>query len=198
MQLPLDEIADVRMGLTLRGVDASKRTVEGGPHYLRISDLTESGELHILETHPIDPAQASDRRYHVKSGDILLANRGTRMTAALVPDGLNAVAGGQLFIVRAKSPKVLPEFLHCFLNLQSTQDYLRSHARGSYVQTLSIAILRVLPVPVLPLETQQKIANLAGLAASERRLVAELSCKRAELIEQSLTRLLSNPSFTAS
>ena len=40
MQHLLDEIADVRMGLTLRGVDASKRTVEGGPHYLRISDLT--------------------------------------------------------------------------------------------------------------------------------------------------------------
>ena len=191
MQLLLDKIADVRVGLTLRGADASRRTIEGGPHYLRISDLTESGELHILETHPIDPAQASDRRYHVQSGDILLANRGTRMTAALVPENLNAVAGGQLFVVRLKSPEILPEFLHTFLNLQVTQDYLRSHARGSYVQTLSVAILRSLPVPILPLETQRKIASLFELAATERRLVDELSRKRAELLETSLNRLIS-------
>jgi restriction endonuclease S subunit len=113
------------------------------------------------------------------------------MTAALVPENLNAVAGGQLFVVRLKSPEFLPGFLHTFLNLQITQDYLRSHARGTYVQTLSVAILRSLPVPLLPLEAQRKIASLFDLAATERRLVAELSRKRAELLETSLNRLIS-------
>lgn len=94
-------------------------------------------------------------------------------------------------MVRLKSPQILPGFLHCFLNLQTTQDYLRSHARGTYVQTLSIAILRSLPVPLLPLETQQKIASLSELAATERRLEAVLSRKRAEFLESSLNRLIS-------
>lgn len=194
MQLLLNEIADVRMGLTLRGTDAAKRTVEEGPHYLRISDLSEGGKLAISETQPIDAALDSDYRHRVKAGDIVLANRGTRMTAALIPEKLDAIASSQLFVVRPKSPKILPTFLHAFLNLQSTQEHLRSHARGTYVQTLSISILRSLQIPLLPLETQQKIASLSKLADEERRLIAELSQKRSQFLNQSLSRLLSNPS----
>lgn len=198
MQLLLDEIADVRMGLTLRGTDAAKRTVEEGPHYLRISDLSEGGKLDISETQPIDPALDPDHRHRVKVGDIVLANRGTRMTAALIPENLDAVASSQLFVVRLKSPKVLPAFLpaflHAFLNLKSTQEHLRSHARGTYVQTLSISILRSLQIPLIPLETQQKIASLSELADEERRLIAELSQKRTQFLNQSISRLLSNPS----
>lgn len=192
MQLLLDEIADVRMGLTLRGADAAKRTVVEGLHYLRISDLSDSGRLYIAESQPIDPALDADRRHRVKPGDIVLANRGTRMTAALIPENLDAVASSQLFVIRPKSSKILPTFLHAFLNLQSTQDHLRSHARGTYVQTLSIAILRSLPIPHLPLETQQKIASLSELADEERRLIAELGQKRSQYLNQSISRLLSN------
>jgi hypothetical protein len=191
MQLLLDEIANVRMGLTLRGADAAKRIVEEGPHYLRISDLSDGGHLHISETQPIDPTLDPDQRHRVKPGDIVLANRGTRMTAALIPEGLDAIASSQLFVIRLKSPKILPGFLHAFLNLQSTQDHLRSHARGTYVQTLSVAIVRFLPIPLLPLETQNQITSLTELAATERRLIAELNQKRSEFLEFSLSRLLS-------
>lgn len=191
MQLLLDEIADVRMGLTLRGADASRRTIEGGLHYIRISDLSETGDLVIGERHPIDPGQASDHRHRVKPGDILLANRGTRMTAAMVTDEIDAIAGSQLFIVRLKSSQVLPGFLHAYLNLESTQEHLRSHARGTYVQTLSVAILRSLPIPIPSLETQEKIASLVACAAEERRLLAELANKRRQTLELSLSRLLS-------
>lgn len=194
MQLLLDEIADVRMGLTLRGADAAKRTAVEGPHYLRISDLSEGGKLVISEIQPIDPALDADQRHRVKAGDIVLANRGTRMTAALVPENLDAVASSQLFVVRLKSPKILPTFLLAYLNLNNTQEHLRSHARGTYVQTLSIAILRSLEIPLLPLETQQKIASLSELADEERRLIAELSQKRSQFLNQSISRLLSNPS----
>jgi restriction endonuclease S subunit len=192
MQLLLDEIAHVRMGLTLRGTDAAKRTVEEGPHYLRISDLSEGGKLDISETQPIDPALDADHRQRVKAGDIVLANRGSRMTAALIPENLDAVASSQLFVVRLKSPRILPAFLHAFLNLRSTQEHLRSHARGTYVQTLSVSILRSLSVPLLPLETQQKIASLSELAEEERRLVAELAQKRTQFLNQSISRLLSH------
>jgi len=194
MQLLLDEIADVRTGLTLRGADAAKRTVEEGPHYLRISDLSESGKLNIAETHPIDPKLDPSQRYRVTANDIVLANRGTRMTAALVPENLNAVAGSQFFVVRLKSSEILPSFLHAFLNLQSTQEYLKTQTRGSYVQTLSIAVLRSLQIPFLPLETQQKIAKLSELVDEEHQLIAKLSQKRSQYLNLSLSKFLSNPS----
>lgn len=194
MQLLLDDIADVRTGLTLRGADAARRTVEVGPHYLRISDLSEDGGLVITETQPIDPALDPDLRHRVKAGDIVLANRGTRTTAALIPENLEAIASSQLFVVRLHSPEMLPSFLHAFLNLHSTQELLRSHTRGTYIPTLSITILRSLRIPLLPLETQRKIASLTALVNEERQVLEKLAETRARFLNLSLSRLLSNPS----
>jgi hypothetical protein len=191
MQLLLDEIADVRTGLTLRGADAATRTVAEGPHYLRISDLSDSGKLNITETQPIDPALDPEHRHRVRVADILMANRGTRMTAVLVTEDIDAIASSQLFIIRLKSHQISPAYLHAFLNLHMIQEFLRSHARGTYVQTLSIGILRSLSVPLIPLEDQHKIATLNELAHEEACLTKELSEKRLQFVNLSLSRLLS-------
>lgn len=190
MQPPLVTLADIRTGLTLRGADASRRTDKGGLQLLRISDLTEDGRIAIENTHLIDRALADDPRYCVSPNDLLIANRGTRMTAALVPDGLAAIASGQLFIVRPHSDLVTPEYLHWFLNLPSTQDHLRSHARGSYVKTLSIAVLKDLAVPVLPIELQRKVCELAALAGRERDLLARITEQRQLLVQGTFQNVL--------
>lgn len=190
MQRPLAILADIRTGLTLRGVDASRRTDEGGLHLLRISDITEDGHIVIESTHLVDRALGDDPRYRVSPNDLLVANRGTRMTAALVPNGLAAVASGQLFIVRPHSDLVTPEYLHWFLNLPSTQEHLRTRARGSYVKTLSIAVLKNLAVPVLPIKLQHKICELAALVGRERDLLARIAGQRQLLVRGAFLNIL--------
>lgn len=190
MHTLLGKIADVRIGLTLRGPDAADRTCEEGVHLLRVSDLTEHGGLEIRAPHLVDPELVGDGRYQIRPGDLVIANRGSRLTAAIVPQGLAAIAGGQLFVIRLKTREVLPPYLHWFLNLPATQDHLRSHTRGSYVQSLSIATLRELTIPVPPVETQERIAEYAHLAATERRLLDELARKRAQLQSATSARIL--------
>lgn len=190
MQPPLVTLADIRTGLTLRGADASRRTDKGGLQLLRISDITEDGHIAIENTHLVDRALGDDPRYRVSADDLLVANRGTRMTAALVPDGLAAVASGQLFIVRPHSDLVIPGYLHWFLNLPSTQEHLRSHARGSYVKTLSISVVKDLAVPVLPIELQHKVCELAALAGRERDLLARIAEQRQLLVQGAYQQVL--------
>jgi hypothetical protein len=190
MQPPLVTLADIRTGITLRGADASRRIDEGGLQLLRISDITEDGHIAIENTHLVDRALGDDPRYRVSPNDLLVANRGTRMTAALMPDGLAAVASGQLFIVRPYSDLVIPGYLHWFLNLPSTQEHLRSHARGSYVKTLSISVLKDLAVPVLPIELQHKVCEIAALAARERDLLARIAEQRQLLVQGAFKNLL--------
>lgn len=190
MQPLLSHLAEIRTGLTLRGPDASRRTDKEGLHLLRISDITEDGQLEITSPHLLDRALGDDPRYRVAAGDILIANRGTRMTAALVPEGLDAIASGQLFIVRPQSDRITPEFLHWFLNLDTTQDRLHSEARGSYVQTLSISVVRDLPIPLIPLELQTKLCALANLARRERELLRLLVEKRGILIQHSFSQII--------
>lgn len=186
----LSDLADIRTGLTLRGPDASRRTDKEGLHLLRISDITEDGRIRIDSPHLLDRTLGDDPRYQVAPGDILIANRGTRMTAALVPEGLEAVASGQLFIVRPISRKVTSGYLHWFLNLSTTQTHLSSHARGSYVKTLSIAAVRELPVPVVPLELQGRLCALSDLAARERELLRLLAEKRDQFLQATYQQIL--------
>lgn len=190
MQSLLADLAEIRTGLTLRGRDASRRTDREGLHLLRISDITEDGRIEIENQHLLDKALGEDPRYRVAPGDVLIANRGTRMTAALVPEGLEAVASGQLFIVRPKSSEATSEFLHWFLNLSATQTHLTSHARGSYVKTLSIAVVRELPVPVVPLELQGKLCALSNLAERERELLRLLAEKRHQFLQATYQQIL--------
>jgi len=190
MQSLLSNLAEIRTGLTLRGPDASRRTEEGGIHLLRISDITDDGRIRIESAHLLDRALGDDPRYRIASGDIVIANRGTRMTAALVPSGLEAVASGQIFIVRPVSRKVSPEYLHWFLNLDTTQTFLSSQTRGSYVKTLSIAVIRELSVPILPLDLQAKVCALFDLAARERELLHLIADKRYQLLQATFTKTL--------
>jgi restriction endonuclease S subunit len=190
MQPLLSHLADIRTGLTMRGPDASRRTDKEGLHLLRISDITENGRIEIASPHLLDRALADDSRYRVARNDLVIANRGTRMTAALVPEGLEAIASGQLFIVRPHSDRITPEFLHWFLNLATTQDRLRAQSCGSYVKTLPVTALRELPVPLIPLELQTKLCALADLARRERELLRLLAEKRGILLQHSFSQIL--------
>lgn len=190
MQSSLHDLAEIRTGLTLRGPDASRRTEAGGIHLLRISDITEGGRIEIESPHLLDRGLGDDPRYRIGPNDILIANRGTRMTAALVTDHLEAVASGQLFIVRTVSQAVMPRYLHWFLNLDTTQAFLSSHARGSYVKTLSIAVLRDLLVPVPSPDLQEKLCAVADLAVRERELFHRLAEKRHSLLQATFAATL--------
>ena len=190
MQPLLNDLAEIRTGLTLRGPDASRRTAKEGLHLLRISDLTEDGRIRIDHPHLLDHSLGDDPRYRVVPGDILIANRGTRMTAALAPEALEAVASGQLFIVRVRSREVTPEYLHWFLNLTTTQTFLSSHARGSYVKTLSVSVVRELPVPILPIDLQRRLCALSDLAARERELLRLIAEKREIFLQATYQQIL--------
>ena len=192
MQPLLENIAEVRTGLTLRGKDASLHTSEEGLHLLRISDLTETGHIHIENEHLIEASPTMVEKYQVREGDIVVANRGSRTTAAIVHSDIQAVAGGQLFTIRPKKDEVLSGYLHWLLNTPSTQNRLLSQLRGSYVKTMPISVLRELEVALPPLETQQKIQELANLAERERQLVSDISQLRQTHLNTSLSALITN------
>ena len=92
----LEQIAEVRVGLTRRrrpaGFDPGE---EEGIHLLWICDLTASGAVAVDRPHKI-PMDEVSKRFVLQTEDIVIANRGLRLTAALVPPGLTAVAGRQL------------------------------------------------------------------------------------------------------
>lgn len=193
MQSFLKDIAEVRTGLTLRGQDASKQFDEEGLHLLKISDLTAGGAIHIELPQPLKVTESMEK-FRVAPGDVVVANRGVRMTAALVDDRVAALAGNQVYIIRADRSKVLPEYLWWFLNRPSTQSFLKYRARGSYVKTIPIKLIREeLPIPLPPLEIQQRISEFASLARREAELTEEIFILKSTYREALFTQMLNAP-----
>lgn len=174
MQTLLQNLAEIRVGLTLRGRDSSLPGSDGGLHLLRISDISEQGQVHIKELHPVKEEPAGLSKFLLKANDVVIANRGKRITAALIPEGLEAIASSQLFRLRVNSPDILPAYLHWFINHPRTQAFFLSRTRGSYVKTLSIRYVRELPVSVPPLADQEKIVTIANLATQEQELTERI------------------------
>jgi hypothetical protein len=197
MQLRLQDIADIRVGATMRGKDASRKTEEAGLPLLRISDLTPDGRIELGESPHMIGEDAIKTQFRVRPDDILVANRGVRLTAAIVPPGLGAFIGGQLFYVRVKRGNLSPRFIHWFLNLTSTQQTLLSQMRGTYVQNLSIKTLRELEIPAPAPEIQVKVVALARLAREEQALLQQIAKKRALYTEAALKRTVLENTSTA-
>lgn len=185
--MTIGELAEVRQGLTMRGGLLPREHAAVGPHLLRIGDLSDLGRIQVEAVRPIAAAESVVRRFLVQTGDIVIANRGNRMTAAMIPSGLDAVASGQLIILRIKSEKVEKEYVHWYLNLESTQKRLLSLTRGSLVRTLSVKVLKYeVDIPVPKKDVQLKVVQLANLAARESDLVRDIDAVRKKYVESVL------------
>lgn len=171
----LGELAEVRSGYTSRGTVESAAGSDRVP-LLRIGDLTEEGTLSLRASDTVMVCRTLTKRYLVTEGDLVLANRGTRATAALIPGKLQAAVSAQLFVVRIHSQSIAKEYLHWYINHCDVQKYLVGKMRGGRVKMLSIEVLRRgLRVPLPSLEVQRRIVEMESLFRSECRLVEELS-----------------------
>ncbi len=135
---------------------------------------------------PVSIKESSVRRYLVVEGDIVVANRGGRFTAAMIPDGMTAIASGQLLIVKILAEKLKKEYLHWYLNLNQTQEYLRGLSRGNRVRALSVSVLRKKLVPLPAMSVQEKIVEIVQLSAREKCLTKRLQSLRRQWVEELL------------
>lgn len=189
-QAQLQEIAEVRLGLTLRGTDAARHTASGTHQLVRIGDISDDGELGLGAPNLIRLEEASSHRFELRVGDVLLAARGTRMTATVFGGGYRAVAGSQFVVIRPRSGMLLPAYLRWFLNLPATQEDLNSRARGSYVRSLPLSSVGELEVPLPPIPRQHAIAELHELRLQEKRLMQTIADRRTLLVDHAILQSL--------
>lgn len=185
-QAQLREVASVALGITMRGADASRHDPAGSHQLIRIGDLSEDGIVNCAEPNliQVDPENAS--RFTLRHGDVLLAARGSRMTAGLFDGHYRAVAGGQFLVIRPRADVLLADYLRWYLNLSSTQEALAGRARGSYIRSLPASALGELEIPIPPLSQQQAIAALHVLRLREKDIMAQIAARRAVLFDQSI------------
>lgn len=173
---PIGEIAAIRMGITLRGRDATRPDPNGSCRMIRIGDVTDHGSLHAGELLQFEPSDPVKPDHFLRAGDILFPNRGLR-TAACVFDlpVTNVLVGAQFFILRVNPGAALPAYVAWFLRSDTAAAHFNERRKGTLVQTLQRRDIEELALPLPSLAKQATIVALDALAVQERKLSSKLS-----------------------
>jgi type I restriction enzyme, S subunit len=171
------------------GILMPKENVPNGILYVKVKDL-KGDKVDIASLHRTTPEIAAKyARASLRTGDLLLAIRGTYGRVAEVPpelDGGNITQDTARLVV---SPLMDSAFIAWFLRSQDAQNYFKRVARGVAVKGVNIADVRLCPVPLPTLREQQRIAVEVDRRLSLVREVeaqADANLKRAERLRRSI------------
>ncbi|XYJ09378.1 restriction endonuclease subunit S [Telluria sp. B2] len=192
MSLPLKSIADVQAGHPFR---SGVPFVENGNAYaLQMRDLNPGGDvawdgLVRTEVDTRKPIQ------WLEPGDVIFVARGTRNYAVCLREVPKpTVCSPYFFLVRIKSPALLPEFLAWQINRTPAQRYLAGSAEGTDQLSIRRPVLEALPLAIPPLSQQQLIVALAEAAVhEERRLQALIHNRHKQLDALAFALITNNP-----
>jgi len=164
------------------------------PRFVRISDISESGQLKNDTYRSLSPEIAED--YLLEEGDILLARSGSIGRSFIYkPEWGEACFAG--YLIRARlSKKYDPRFVYWSLNSSDYWSWIESIAIQSTIQNVSAERYSEFYVPSPPLDTQRCIADFLDretghidqVIKKKQRLVELLAEKRQALITLAVTR----------
>jgi len=172
--IPLGQLITLRGGFAFR--TAIPEVVKGGAWAVQLRDFHQGRGPNwqtVIETKL--PRELKEHEW-LKSGDILIATRGSRFFAALMEDvPSRTVASGQFMVLAVKDVDVLePAFLAWQLNQARAQAWFDRNARGTVLRHLTRDVIESALVAVPPLGFQRSVAKLAQLAKRERAALEEI------------------------
>lgn len=185
--IKLGSIAEIRMGATLRGRDATRPVPNGRFRLVRIGDLSQDGQWITDQFDRISPGESISPELLLRPGDVLFPNRGARTTACVFQFGYeDALAGAQFFLLRPDAQILLPEFLAWYLRSQEAARHFDERRTGTHVKIIQREALTELNMPLPPLKVQGQIVELSQLQVTERDLTAAIAELKTRLLNHQL------------
>jgi len=182
--MKLSEIADVRMGYPFRS--RLEHDPNGDIPVVQMKDIDDS-DLVRLDGLVRISLPALKEHHLIRTGDLIFRSRGRTNSVALVAADLGrTIVAAPMLLIRPR--KVLPGYLHWFINLPATQAALAALAEGTSVRMVSKDAIADLDVPVPSMSGQQRVVEVAALARLEQTLVSELAARRKLLTDGILMR----------
>ncbi|MBY0588713.1 restriction endonuclease subunit S [bacterium] len=171
----LGDIAQIFSGITVSAQFlASSRRSGGG-----IVPVVGMTSLQSDESILIDGRVTADgyfvSRCLVWPGDVLISSRSTQIRARVVPEEAPVFAINSTLLAIRPNPDVLdPYLLAAYLRHPIGQANLLRNTGSSTAQlNITVRSLESLPIPLLPIEQQNKLAALFEAAETQKRLAIQ-------------------------
>jgi len=157
---PLNECCQIVAGRSIKSSDLRDKPEGEYPvPYIRIKDV-QRGQA-TKGSSWLTPAVAAtvDPQWKLRAGDLLLSKSGTIGKSGVVRNGaVAAVAASGFFIIRPDTERLDPHFLAAYLDSSECRNWLEDRARGAAIRHLSMQALAEMPVPLPPMQIQQRVA----------------------------------------
>lgn len=156
----LGEVAQIIPGRAIKSTELTdKPTEEHSIGYVRIRDLNR-GQVDRVSSWLRPNITPQEHRWALLPGDVLVSRSGTLGKAALVRNSVvGGVAANGLYVLRADRQRLDPGFLLAYLASPASQNWLEAQSRGAVTQHLNLAAFGNLPIPVPPIQVQERAAT---------------------------------------
>ena len=113
-------------------------------------------------------------------------------TAVLIDESAsNMVISSNFVVIRTEHRLLLPEYLFWLLNTQNIRHLIYENATSNMLSAVTARFLGELEIALLPMDAQEKIAQINGLARRESQLLKQLAAEKEKycslLLEQFYT-----------
>ncbi|WP_125764669.1 N-6 DNA methylase [Companilactobacillus hulinensis] len=154
--IPLSQIAEIGRGFNLTTKDENR---DGKYKIIKISDLKDEISYDRLSHFNLS-GNADIERYLIRRNDIIMSIRGTISKMRLIEDDVSYIAiNSNMVRLRVKSQNYDPQWLSLYLNSPLIKILLNKSSVGSTIAQIPVRDLENLPVPVLDIEEQLKMAT---------------------------------------
>ena len=179
-----DGVMDVRYGSSRKAAEGNN----GQYPYLRMNNITYSGELDLSDVKTIDIPDDELDKCSVRRGDVLFNRTNSRelvgKTCVYNRDELMVLAG---FVVRVRvNDRLLPEFLSAFMNTDFTKTLLLSMCKAAIGQAnINATEFQNIGIYFPPIDHQQEFVQMKA-QADKSKLAVKQSLEKLEMLKKSL------------
>lgn len=129
--------------------------------------------------------KAVDANKRTTVGDIVV-KLSTPYDSAVVATGqTDLIATSFCALIKGLSNNYLPEFVCAYLNTQMVKEKLKATTSGSTIPLLRVGDLKLLEIPEIDIETQQKAVNAISLN-SRRKKTYEVMMAQCDALDESI------------
>ena len=158
-----------------------------GVRYLRITDITENGELNDDKVSA--DISSGKTQEELQEGDILFARTGATVGKTLIyrKEFGKCLFAGYLIRYRLNKDIVIPQFIHHFTHSSGYYKWVSSNQKAAAQPNIGAKIYNELRIPVPPLSEQKEIVEYLDSSFAKIDKLKENAAKNLEEAKERLT-----------
>lgn len=172
--MKLENVATVRSGLVLSRKQARDFS---GIRYtlLNLRSVNASGYIEINQLDVFDATEYLSSDYLSQVGDVII-RLSTPYTAILIDEATSGmVISSNFVIIRTDRRELLPEYLFWLLNTPKVKRSIYENTSSNMLGAIKAKYFSEFEIPKLPIDKQQRIADMNALALKETMLLRRLA-----------------------